>query len=462
MKLDRRTFLRGVLGGVPLAVRLPVLDGMLDGNGQAFAARGKAKLPLRFGVFTWGGGIVHKSWVPARTGFEWELPESLQPFGDLKEYVTLVTGTNHRDTSPGHIPSRGISLSSSHDLDTGTQGVGLYRGQRHPEPSVDVIVSEAWRGSGLFDSLEVGICRRGPYKSVSSWHRGGNRFNRHESSPQKLFDRLYRGEFTAAGVQASSVLSTSTALERSMLDVVVAEARTLGQRVGHNDRQRLEQHLESIRSIERRLQERERIRTGAAGLCKEPERPMAHDYGDDSIHEEKEEKSKVMSDLLAVAIACGMSRVFSYEFSANQSCAVFWEVGSKEEHHPLTHKEKHGGTELQKTILTVMKSYAYLARQLKAMREGDGNVLDRTLIFGTSEHANAGTHNYIDHPMLFVGKAGGGINAGLHYRDPQPAKNENAPKVLLSAVRAVGVPAARLGQETGGRRATEGIGAILA
>ncbi len=458
--LKRRAFLRGILGGVPLSVALPALDIMLDGNGRAFAARGRPRLPLRFGVFYWGGGIVHGAWVPGRTGWDWEMPDSLAPFAELKPYLCLVTGTNHRNTSPGHIPARGISLSASHDLDTGRRGVGAFRGQCHPEPTVDTLVSEHWRGSALFDSLEVGICRRGGYKSLTSWHRGGRRYNRHEPSPQKLFDRIFRGEFASAGVETSSVVAVSTALERSLLDVVVAEARTLGRRLGHNDRHRMDQHLDSIRSIEQRLQERERIRSGASA-CKEPDRPRAHDYGDGTIHEEKEDKSKVMSDLLVVALACGMTRVFSYEFSANQSNAVFWETGSKEEHHALTHKEPRGGaTELRKTIRFVMSTFAYLARQLAAMKEGDGNLLDRTLILGTSEHASARSHDYKDHPFLLVGKAGGRIKAGLHHRDADPEKNESAPRVLLTAVRAVGVPCKALGQDFEGRRTTESVAAI--
>jgi hypothetical protein len=460
-RFDRRTLLRGALAGIPVCVRLPVLDGMLDGNGQAFAA-GKKKLPLRFGVFYWGGGIVHQTWIPKKTGLDWELPDSLQPFGaDLQPYLTLVTGMHHRYTTPGHIPSRGVALSSSHDLNTGVKIVGFYGGHDHPEPSVDVLVSDAWKGSALFDSVEVGVSRKGPHPSTSSWRRGGKVYNRHEPSPQRLFDRLFRGE-TAAREPAQpgqGVLAASTALDKSMLDVLLEDTRALARRAGHSDRERLEQHLEGLRSIERRLQSRERL--VKAGICVDPERPELRDYGDGTTHEEKEAKSEVMSDLMAVALACGLTRVFSYEYSGTQSDAVFWEDGVKEEHHALTHKEKKNPVELPKTIKTIMKSYAYLARALRNQREGAGNVLDNTLLFGTSELGNAGTHDYIDHPLLLVGKAGGAIRGGLHHRDPD-VRNENAPKVLLTAVRAVGVPLAALGQDYEGRRVTESISELEA
>jgi hypothetical protein len=460
MNVSRRSMLRGMLAGVPITLRLPVLDAMLDGNGQALASG--RKLPTRFGVFYWGGGVVSSDWVPAATGTAWALPPSLADFADLQAWVTLVTGTNHRNSSPGHIPARGIALSSSHDLSNAVKGVGTFRGQTMPEPSIDQLVAEHWKGQTLFDSLEIGICRKGPYRSNTSWKRGGSTYTRHEPSPQKLFDRLFRGE--TADADDPNAIAAATALDRSVLDVVMADARRLGRQVAAPDRQRLDQHLEGLRSIERRLQERQRI--VRSGQCRAPDRPMAHDYGDGTGREEKSEKSKAMSDLLAIALACGMTRVFSYEWSAGQSHAVYWEVGVSEEHHPLTHTEANGGPYLPRTVKFIMSHYAYLARKLAEMREGAGTVLDNTLILGTSEHANAGKHNYTDHPFLLVGKAGGAIRGGLHHRDPDPKGNFNAPRVLLTAARAVGVPVAKLGQEPthgeGSRVAAETLGEIEA
>lgn len=458
--VGRRALLRGMLGGVPVAIGLPLFDVMLDDSGTALAAGG-GKLPTRFGVFYWGGGIVHDQWVPAKTGLDWELPPALADFADLRPYVTLVTGTNHRDSSPGHIPSRGIALSSSHDMSTATKGVGTYRGQTMPEPSIDQLAVEHWKGRTLFDSIEVGICRKGPYRSNTSWRRGGRVYNRHEPSPQKLFDRLFRGD--SADSDDRGVLAASTALDRSLIDVVMTDARRMRGRLGASDRERIESHLEGLRAIEKRLQERERL--VRAGVCKGPDRPIARDFGDGGGREEKEAKSEIMSDLLANALACGMSRVFSYEFSAGQSHAVYWEVDVHEEHHPLTHTEANGGPNLPRTVRFIMKSYAGLARRLRDMREGAGNVLDNTVILGTSEHANAGKHNYKDHPFLLLGKGGGRLRAGQHHRDPDPKGNLNAPRVLLTAVRAAGVPVTRLGQQTpeeGSRVAAESIGDLEA
>lgn len=442
--LSRRTLLRGALRGTGVVLGLPLLDAMLDGNGDALAAGGP--LPMRFGVYYWGGGIVHSTWNPSQTGTGWTLPDSLTPFMDVRPYVTMVTGTNHRGSSPGHIPARGVALSSSHDL-TVCQGdcVGSYRSQNMPEPTIDQIVMDAWKGQTLFDGLQIGICRKGPYASNTSWKRGGTTYNRHEPSPQRLWDRVFGGG--AVGTGAMGAMATSTAYDKSMLDAVAADLTALGPRLGKSDQLRMQQHLDGVRSLEQRIQDRQRLAMGMKP-CAKPDRPMRADFGDGGTHEDKEPKSQIMSDLLATAIACDLTRVFSYEFSAGQSQAYYWEVGVNQEHHQLNH-DKPQGPEMQAITKFIMKNLAYLAGKLKALPEGTGNVLDRTLILGTSEHSIAGYHDWKDFPFILVGKAGGAIKAGLHYKDPNP-NNVNAPRVLLTAIRAVGVNVPQIGQATGG------------
>jgi hypothetical protein len=453
-QLPRRTFLRGALGGLGVSLALPVFDIMLNQHGDALAATGDA-LPMRFGVFHWGGGVNHKTWVPTSTGPGYSLPASLQDFADLKPYVTLVTGLNHTEASPGHIPARGIALSSSHDLKVCTGScVGTYRGQNMPEPSLDALVAEKWKGKTKYDLLAVGICRKGPYASNSSWNRGGSSYNRHEPSPQALFDRLFAdGVSNPSPTPADpSMLDATVKLKKSMLDALIEDANALNQKLGANDKQRLQQHLDGLRAIESALQLREGMPSST--MCAAPDSPTRKDFGDGGSREEKEAKSKLMSDMLAVALACDMTRVFSYEWSANQSQSIYWEANSSGQHHEDITHGKEQTEEHTRIIRFIMKNFAYLAGKLKQTQEGAGNVLDRTLIFGTSEHANAGNHDWEDHPLLLVGKAGGKIKAGSHYR----GSGDNAPKVMFSAVKAVGVQVTKLGQE--GRAATSGFADI--
>ena len=436
--LNRRTLLRGMLGGAGVGIGLPLLEIM---TGRPNLAHAGGNAPIRFGVFFWGGGTAHSGWVPATTGYDWELPQCLQPFANVKSLVTLATGTRHRSSSPGHIPARGIALSNSHDPNTSIEGVGTWRGQNHPEPSIDTIVSEAWAGETPFSSVEIGICRKGPYASNSSWKAGGQTYNRHEPSPQVLFDRLF-----SMGVddqQDPNILGASVDMNRSMLDAVMADASDLTKTLGSADKARMEQHLDGLRAIENRLQ-------NWTNACEVPDAPQQSDFGDGGTNEQKQAKAEIMSDLLATALACDLTRVFSYEFSATQSEAVYWEVDSTAEHHTgVTHPDDEG-TEHRAIITFIMENFAYLAERLAALPEpaGGGNVLENTLILGTSEHAGAGAHDYNDHPLIMVGGAGGAINAGLHWADPDTG-GYNAPRVCLTAIRAVGVEREAYGQVGG-------------
>lgn len=455
VSLPRRKFLRGVLGGAAtVGIGLPLLDIMLNDNGTALADG--SELPKRFGVFYWGGGIVHSAWVPSSTGTGWTLPRTLEPFGDLREYTSLITGTNHSNSSPGHIPARGLALSSSHDMDRSIEGVGTYRGQRHPEPSIDALVAEAWSGATAYDLLTVGICRKGPYKSNSSWGRGGSAYNRHEASPQALFDRIFSGPIEGPSEPSDTgLLEATNAFERSMLDAVMDDVPQLNGRLGARDRARLEQHLEGLRALERRIME---IGIPGSDSCLAPDRPVTTDFGDGSANEQKEAKAQLFSQVLAHAMACDLTRVFSFEWSATQSEAVYWEVGISQEHHQYNHDNKQGEGMIQITQF-IMQNFAYLAQTLKDMPEGDGNLLDNTLVLGTSEHANAGNHNYSDHPYLFVG--GAGMAGGVHHR--REGSNNDAPRCLLTAAHSVGVmlPSIGQGDSDGPRVATEPFTEIM-
>jgi hypothetical protein len=277
-----------------------------------------------------------------------------------------------------------------------------------------------------------------------------------------LFERLFSGGVGGGtDEETANVLGASKTMGKSMLDVIKEDANSLMQRVGSNDRARVDQHLEGLRALERRLD--------YEVVCEEPENPAASDFGDEGSNEQKEAKHELMIDLLATALACDLSRVFSYEWSATQSGAVYWEVDSSSEHHPLTHKGS--SPELRKVVTFIMKNYASLARRLRDTPEGAGNLLDNTLILGTSEHSNADIHNMVDHPFVFLGKAGGAIRAGLHHRDPKTdhwtvnrgTSNLNGPRVLLTAVRAVGVEIEEIGQDgpSGDRRARDSITELL-
>jgi hypothetical protein len=448
LSLSRRTFLRGSLAGLGVSLGLPLLESMVDANATALAQGGE--LPKRFGSFYWGGGILHSAWVPSSTGAGFDLPSSLRPFEDvdpaLRGYLTLLTGFNHRDSSPGHIPARGISLSASHhDVwdDSVPAGPG-YRGQSMPEPSVDVLVREAWRGLAPRDSVHVALATPDLYDGRTSWNRGGSSFNTPETEPSGLYELLFSGGATygpPATGREGAITRLRAALDRSAIDAVLEDATSLQLRLGAADRRRMNDHLEGLRELEIRVQDFERrLLDGTMGpVCEMPMSPG----GAGSLRE----KGRLMSELLAFALACDVTRVFSYEWSANQSGWVYSELGISGTHHDdITHNGARDG-DLERIVTLIMTGLAELANALRQKPELDGNVLDNTLVFGTSEHAYAGAHNYMDHPLIYVGGAGGGIRRGVHVRHSNADSNVDAPDGLLTAVRAVGVPLDALGMD---------------
>ena len=480
VRLDRRRFLQGsLIGGGTAALGLPLLETMLDGNGAALADG--SELPMRFGTFFWGGGVYHPSWVPREKGQSWPLSECLEPFGShdpsLREYLTLLTKVNHPRARPAHIPARGVALSASHDTTWVQRDNGAgYRGQANPEPSVDVIVRDAWRGcAGARDSVHIAITRAGPYHGNSSWERGGRAVNAPDTSPAALYSTLFTGGVPApmpGDERGTARLRLIARLERSMLDAVREDAARVRRELGANDRVRIDDHLESLRALERRIMDYQaRLDGGGEGLaCEDPGQPTSS--------ENAGEKSRLMSDTLATALACDLTRVFSYEWSANQSGYVYREIGVSGGHHnDITHRLQSRTADQTKIIRYIMEAYAYLGESLRRLPEAGGNVLDRTLILGTSEHANPQNHRFDDHPFALVGKAGGAIRAGIHWEHPNPEEtfgggngNTDGARVLLTAVRAVGVPLEQLGMpatrdsrgtELASRVVTESISEIL-
>ena len=173
-----------------------------------------------------------------------------------------------------------------------------------------------------------------------------------------------------------------------MLSAVMEDTRRMQSQLGTADRHRLEQHLEGLRGLERRLQFIER------SVCDGVELP------DDGSA--MREKAAAMSKLVAAALACDITRVFTYEWSTNQSEFIYGELGISGTHHnDITHNlgSSQGQQQQRDIVKLVMTALAQLADELRQLPEAGGNVLDNTLILGTSEHANPNSHDFKDHPL---------------------------------------------------------------
>lgn len=422
--LSRRTLLRGVVSGAAVRLGLPLLDVMRSAPAEAADAS-----PRRFGVWFWGNGIRREHWIPKETGTTWQAPEELLPLEALRPYYSTLTGLEIKTaTHPHHSGMAGIlsgapffKVGTTRDTIVSTFGV----------KSIDQVAADHLGGKTPFRSLEVGVCTfRGTDEGTTFQHlshNGPNNVNPSEYSPPALFRRLFGG---ASNVQINKA-------RRSVLDAVLGDVRGLNGRVSARDRIRLEQHMESVRSIERRLDT-------FAMTCKAPGMPS--ELPDLDGKEQIEQKNQIMSDLVALALACDLTRVFSVMFSTAGSGVVVWQAGARNGLHQICHDEAVPQPTVHAAVVITMKQLAYFLGRLRDTPDGDGNLLDRSAILCTTELSEGNMHSNDEFPILLAGRANGKLKGGLHVRS---TTKDNASKALLTVLRAAGVPLTEYGTDGG-------------
>lgn len=438
--LDRRTFLRGVLQGTAVSVGLPALDMMFDSTGKALA---DGTSPRRFVLWFWGNGVRRAHWIPDGVGPSWTPRSEMAPLvadPALKPYLAPITGFEIKTaTHPHHSGMTGMLTGSRYHLIGPTRDTIV---STFAQPSIDQVVADYLAQDPAnrtpYRSLEVGVCRfRGTDEGTTFQHlshNGPNNVNASEYQPIRVFNRLF-------GMPSDGQLD---AARRSVLDAVLGDIQKLKTTVGANDRIRLDQHFESVRAIEQRL--------GTAPQCNRPDAPDAT-YPDRSGQEQIREKNEVMSDLVAMALACDLTRVASVLFSTCGAGSIYWMVGAQNGLHQICHDERAAGAEQQPTVhgATIFKieQLAYFLNRLRRVEEGDGNLLDNTLVLGTTELSEGFTHSNDEFPILLAGRAGGGLNPGQHIRS---TNRRNTSDVLLTVLRAMGDQRAAFGTEAGESR----------
>lgn len=438
---SRRTFLRGMAGGAAIAVALPPLEALM---GRAARAAGGA-FPKRYIQFFWGNGVIlgddNKRWVPSDTGVDWTPSELLAPLVDLRPDILLVTGTEVKTGNPiAHLSGPAGFLTGEGLLIKGPED------ETFNSPSLDQRIARAIGGETRFRSIEVGI----QPGCVGLSHNGPDSVNPPETDPAKLFDRLFGGGFRAPGEEA--VEDPTLALRRSVLDSVLEDAARLSKRLGANDKRRLDQHLTGIRDLEQRI---EKLQGDPPQLdaCSRPEAPADIPLIDG--RPQMSERARVLSDLSVMALACDQTRVLSMWHSDPLSDVLY--PGATAGHHQLTHDEPNPQAKVAEIIIENLGDLAYLIEALKAVPEGDGNLLEHSVLLATTDVSEGRTHQIDEFPIILAGTGCGALKTGFHYRSET---NENTSHVALSLLRAMDVSAAEFGVDAG--RVTDGLSAIEA
>jgi hypothetical protein len=385
--LSRRTLLRGALGGAAVVVGLPPLEAMLDSSGTALADG--TPIPKKFGFWFFGNGVVQNQWNPAAAGAGFPLSPALQPLAGVKDYLSVVSKT----WVPGHHPTAHWS-----------QYGALRRASDSGGPSADDVILDHLAPGAKFRSLDLRIsrCANGAYTADEY---EGNPVPGFLVDPQVLYQQLFY-DFMPTSEPAPPGLKNA---KLSVLDAVLADAKAMRARLGKADQHRLDAHIESVSDIEKRLL------SETAYTCTLPTDPGPRPPDEPGLREPLEEVNQAMSDLVAYAFACDLSRSFRIYFTTVQTEVVLWQVGVSKNQHAFGHENPMDAAKIQEGVVFTMKQLAYLLERLRATSVGDGNLLDHACIWTTSEITAPNVHDSWSIPTLLVGKAGGALRGDYHY-----------------------------------------------
>lgn len=434
-RLSRRRLLRGV--GAALA--LPTLEAMLDGSGLAFADG--TPVPRRFITWFFGNGVIRSKWTPAQVGSTYTPTEQLAPLTDVRSYVSVISGFNVKTPNlRGHHNGAAALLSGAPmiPLDPGGAGYNSKFGMR----SIDQVAADAIAGPTTFKSLQLAVSKRfttgeGPTLANLS-HRGPDQPMPQETNPARLFNTLFSG-FTP-----KDPLDPRDAMRANVLDAVRDDAKTLQGKLGASDKQRLEAHLTAVSELRTRVLALPPVFTSA---CVKPPTPTQTNTDVGGI-EPIEAVSTVMSDLLAMAFACDLTRVASFQFSGSVGghCFKFLTPNeARDNEHAISH-EASLQAKVNQAVIFTMRNFAYTLQALKRTAEGPGNLLDNTVVLCTSDVAQGVDHSITDYPVLLAGKGGGALRSGYHFRS---GTGRNTSDILLTCMRALGTGAASVGLSSG-------------
>jgi hypothetical protein len=422
--LPRRAFLRGLFGGSAVAVGLPALHLTAP---PAWATTGAG--PDRFGVWFWGNGTKPDTWQPTGTGTGFVPSAQLAPLAGVQDYVSVATGYEIKTaTHPHHSGMTGI-LTGEHYHQLGTTRDTIV--STFARQSVDQDAADHFAGQTPFRSLEVGITRFRGTDEGSTFqhlsHNGPNLPNPSEYDASSLYQRLF-------GMPLNPDLDLA---RMSVLDVVSDQTQRLSRQLGAADKLRLEQHLESIRALEQRLA------AGPTGCVPGTDPGTVVDRAEG---EDIERQNQVMSELLVLALACDLTRSFSVQFSTCGSGVVVWQVGATDGLHLTCHTEAAPQPIVEAATTFTMEQLAGFLQLLRDTPEGSGNLLERCSILCTSELSDGLLHRNDEFPLIVAGKGNGRLVGGVHHRSTTA---DNASKVVLTALRGAGVPAASWGVDEG-------------
>jgi hypothetical protein len=435
--LQRRTFLKGM--GAMIA--LPALDAMTPALAAARPAR--AAGPVRLAFTYVPNGVTMADWTPAASGTAFDFPRILKPLEAFREDTLVLTGLTHKNgyalgDGPGdHARAAASYLTGVHPRKTA--GADIQNGV-----SVDQIAARHLADTTRFASIElgcddsrtVGNCDSGyscAYTNSLAW-RSPTTPMPPETNPRLVFERLFGDIDTSLPpeTRARRLLH-----RRSILDLVTARTSELMTDLGTSDRRKLDEYLSSIREIEKRIERAEKDLTGLVPSIDKPT-GVPVQYAD---------YVNLMFDLQLVAFQTDSTRVVTMMMGREGSMRTYPEIGVADPHHPLTHHRNNPEWIEKVTQVNTMhmELFAGFVKKMKATPDGDGTLLDRTMIVYGSGLSDGNKHTHDDLPVVIVGR-GGDLRLGRHIVYPKDTPMTN---LYLTVLDRMGVRAEQIGDSTG-------------
>ena len=444
LSLPRRTFLRGV----GATVALPLLDAMVPAL-SALAATA-AKPVKRLGFIYLPNGAVMQSWTPKSEG-PLELSPTLSPLAPYRDQTVVLTRLAHGQAEPlgdgngEHSRATAVWLNGVHpkhtegaDVQAGVtadQLAAAHLGADTPLPSLELAID--------LDFL-VGNCENGyscAYMNTVSWRTPTTPLP-NENNPRVVFERL----FGDGGTREQRLAEMRK--DRSILDSVTDDLAHLERDLGAADRRRVDQYLDAVRAIEQRIQLSE-----AQGADSALPENLARPAG---IPDSYEEHVTLMYDLLALAFQADLTRVFTFMVGRELGGRPYPQIGVPDPHHGLSHhrNDPEKLAKLTKINTHHVELFTHFLEQLQMTADGDGTLLDRSLVLYGGGLGDSNDHLHYDLPVAVVGGKGTGWRGGRHLRYPKDTPMTN---LLITMLDKAGLPADQFGDSTGRLTALTGL-----
>jgi len=442
--LSRRHLLRGI-GGVALA--LPFLDAM-----RPRVAKAASGTPKRFVVFFSANGTIKDQWQPAGSETSFTLSPILKPLAAHQNDLLIMRGLNNEASyiyGPNAHDASMATMLTGDRLVVGPSGngrAGHVLDGTSGGPSIDQEIARVIGGATKFPSLELGVqstttilepmvvrmCYRGAPGNAKSVPP--------EDDPKKVFSRLFMDAGTS-----SAALDALRAQRKSVLDSVLRDFQRLQGKVGYDDRQKLERHANTVRDFELSLDKMTpagtfQVPAAAPDVslnpvdCMQDGRPAkcAGDF---------ETLGKAQMDMLTLALTCDLTRVASLQWSTAESTVYHKALGAHGEHHLMSHDAKGNRNDLIKINTWYAERFNYLLDALKTATDGDGPILDSSVVMWVNELSDGDTHNRRDLGWIIAGKGNGNIRTGRSVQ----YKNTTTNQLFASLMTMFGSPTERFG-----------------